>query len=100
MDTDRGFALLHAVGSGRAGPGVLACPEPEIDLEARRAVDELTGAIFLVSERRVRAVVITNLAHCQEAIEATSGLADESCVDLERIARLDGDGCDVAVRAR
>jgi hypothetical protein len=92
--------MLHAVGLAGAGPAALARPDPEIDPEAARAIGELTGAILLVSGGGFPAVVITNLARCQEAIEAMRAMADEAGVDLEPIARLDGDGCDVAVRAR
>jgi hypothetical protein len=70
------------------------------DAEIERACRELTGAILLVSGGRFPAVVITNLEHCWEAIRMTLQLADESGVDLVPIARPDGSGCDVSVRAR
>jgi hypothetical protein len=96
MDTVRGLTLLHAVGLAEAGRAARTHPDPEIE----RAIEELTGAILLVSGGRFPAVVITNLARCREAIETTRTLADEAGVDLEPIARSDGHGCDVAVRAR
>jgi hypothetical protein len=100
VDTDRGIAVLHAVGLAGAGPASLTHLDPEIDLETERAIEELTGAILLVSGGRFPTVVITNLARCREAMAATRAKADEAGVVLEPIARVDGDGCDVAVRAR
>jgi hypothetical protein len=79
----------------------LAIPPPTIDdEEVERACRELAGAILLVSSGRFPAVVITNLEHCWEAIRATLPLADGSGVDLVPLARPDGSGCDVSVRAR
>ncbi len=88
--------MLHDVGS--TGTGHVARTRPDVEIE--RATEELTGAILLVSGGRFPAVVISNLPHCREAIEATRAMADEAGVDLEPIARTDGRGCDVTVRAR
>ena len=65
-----------------------------------QAFEELAAAILLVSSGRFPQVLITNLGHCDEAIDAKRQMANTAGVDLVPIARSDGRGCDVAVRAR
>jgi len=65
-----------------------------------REIEEVTGAILLVTDRRHSRVLVCNLAHCAAVVDAVQVLADEAAVDIELIARPDGHGCDIAVRGR
>ncbi len=92
VDIEGCLALL---GEARADLAGRTSGEPEIE----RAFEELAGAILLVSTGRSPAVLISNLAYCNEAIELTRPMADKAGIELELIPRVDGHGCDVAVRA-
>lgn len=64
------------------------------------AIEEVTAAILLASERRPSKVLVCNLAHWASAVDSARALADEVDVDIEFIARADGRGRDIVVRGR
>jgi len=70
------------------------------DRTIEREIEEVTGAILLVTDRRQSRVLVCNLAHCAAVVDAVQALADEVGVDIELIARPDGHGCDVAIQGR
>ena len=64
------------------------------------AIEEVTAAILLASERRPSKVLVCNLAHWAAVVDTVQALADEVAVDIEFIARADGRGRDIVVRGR
>lgn len=70
------------------------------DPTVERGVEEVTAAILLVADRRPSTVLVCNLAHCMLVVDSVRELAVEAGVDLDLIARPDGRGHDIAVRAR
>jgi hypothetical protein len=70
------------------------------DRAIEREIEEVTAAILLAADGWPSRVLVCNLVHSAEVAEAVADLADELEVDVELLERVDGRGCDVALRVR